>query len=69
MTTGKPIADRHASRARGLSLIELMIAIAIGMVIVAALLALFVNVTRTNNEMAKMNGKSKWPFCYSGDAG
>lgn len=40
---------------RGLSLIELMIAIAIGMVIIAALLALFVNVTRTNNEMTKMN--------------
>lgn len=32
-----------------------MIAIAIGMVIVAALLALYVNVTRTNNEMTKMN--------------
>ncbi len=40
---------------RGLSLIELMIAIAIGMVVVAALLALYLNVTRTNNEMAKMN--------------
>ena len=44
-----------AHRARGLSLVELMIAIAIGMVVVAALLALYVNVTRTNNEMAKMN--------------
>lgn len=44
-----------AHPARGLSLVELMIAIAIGMVVVAALLALYVNVTRTNNEMAKMN--------------
>lgn len=44
-----------AHRARGLSLIELMIAIAMGMVIVGALLALYLNVTRTNNEMAKMN--------------
>jgi Tfp pilus assembly protein PilW len=45
----------RAARSRGLSLIELMIAIAIGMVVVAALLALYLNVTRTNNEMAKMN--------------
>jgi type IV pilus assembly protein PilW len=40
---------------RGLSLIELMISIVIGMLIVAALLALYLNVTRTNNEMAKAN--------------
>lgn len=52
MTTGKLRVPQHA---RGLSLIELMISIAIGMVIVGALLALFLNVTRTNNEMAKMN--------------
>jgi len=45
----------RSGRGRGLSLIELMIAIAIGMVVVAALLALYLNVTRTNNEMAKMN--------------
>lgn len=44
-----------ARATRGLSLIELMIAIAIGMAVVAALLALFLNVTRTNNEMAKMS--------------
>ncbi|HEX7971113.1 MAG TPA: PilW family protein [Thiobacillus sp.] len=49
------IASGRAARSRGLSLIELMIAIAIGMVVVAALLALYLNVTRTNNEMAKMN--------------
>jgi Tfp pilus assembly protein PilV len=42
-------------RTRGLSLVELMIAIAMGMVVVGALLALYLNVTRTNNEMAKMN--------------
>jgi Tfp pilus assembly protein PilW len=49
------MANWHAKRARGFSLIELMIAIALGMVIVGALLALFVNVTRANNEMTKMN--------------
>lgn len=39
----------------GVSLIELMISITLGMLIVAALLALYLNVTRTNNEMAKAN--------------
>lgn len=47
--------SRTLRGARGLSLVELMIAIAMGMVIVGALLALYINVTRTNNEMAKMN--------------
>ena len=42
-------------RMRGLSLIELMIAITLGMLVVAAVLALFLNITRTNNEMARMN--------------
>ena len=46
---------RAAQHAQGLSLIELMIAIALGMVVVGAVLAIFINVTRTNNEMAKMN--------------
>lgn len=45
----------HPGKVRGLSLIELMIAIGLGMVVVGALLALFVNVTRANNEMSKMN--------------
>lgn len=52
MTIGKM---RAARQVRGLSLIELMIAITLGMLVVAALLALFLNVSRTNNEMAKMN--------------
>lgn len=51
----KSLHSECARRARGLSLIELMIAITLGMVVVAALLALFVNITRSNNEMAKMN--------------
>ena len=40
---------------RGFSLIELMVAITLGMLIVAALLALYLNVTRTNSEMSKAN--------------
>lgn len=40
---------------RGLSLIELMVSITLGMLVVAALLALYLNVTRTNNELAKVN--------------
>jgi type IV pilus assembly protein PilW len=51
----KPYVSARAGRARGLSLIELMIAIVIGMVIMAFLLALYINVTRSNNEMARMN--------------
>lgn len=39
----------------GFTLIELMIAITLGMLILAALLALYLNVTRTNNEMSKAN--------------
>lgn len=40
---------------RGLSLVELLIAIALGLIILTALLALYGNVSRTNNEMAKTN--------------
>jgi Tfp pilus assembly protein PilW len=39
----------------GLSLIELMVAITLGLLVMAAVLALFMNVTRTNTEMAKTN--------------
>jgi type IV pilus assembly protein PilW len=42
---------------RGFSMIELMVAMTIGLLIVAALLALFVNITRTNDEMAKANSQ------------
>jgi Tfp pilus assembly protein PilW len=47
------IALRHPQS--GLSLIELMVSITIGMIILAALLALNLNVTTTNSEMAKAN--------------
>lgn len=42
-------------REHGVTLIELMVAITLGMIIMAALLALFVNITRTNSEMSKSN--------------
>lgn len=48
-------AARRSRHARGLSLIELMIAIALGLLVVGAVLALFVKTSRTNNEMSKMN--------------
>jgi type IV pilus assembly protein PilW len=41
----------------GLSLIELMIAIALGMLVVAAVLAVYINVYRANNELAKANSQ------------
>jgi type IV pilus assembly protein PilW len=42
---------------RGLSLVELMIAITLGMLISAAIIALFVNTSRSNREMAKTNAQ------------
>ncbi|HRK77050.1 MAG TPA: PilW family protein [Thiobacillus sp.] len=42
---------------RGLSLIELMIAITLGMLVMAALLALFINITRNNSELARVNSQ------------
>ena len=42
---------------RGFSLIELMIALTIGMLIMAALVALFINITRSNRELAKVNSQ------------
>lgn len=41
----------------GFSLIELMVAIALGMLIMSALIALFLNINRTNAEMAKTNSQ------------
>jgi type IV pilus assembly protein PilW len=42
---------------RGFSLIELMISITIGLLLVAALLALYLNITRNNNELANANSQ------------
>ncbi len=39
----------------GFTLVELMIAIAIGLVMLVALLTLFINTSRSNSEMAKTN--------------
>lgn len=49
-----PLARRAQ---RGFSLIELMIGMAVGLLIVLALGELFVNITRTNSEMAKSNAQ------------
>jgi type IV pilus assembly protein PilW len=51
----RPSLFRTDRKQLGLSLIELMIAITLGMLVVAALLAIYLNITRTNNEMAKAN--------------
>ena len=40
---------------RGFSLIELMITLTIGLIILAALIAFYLNITNTNNELAKSN--------------
>lgn len=49
------VSVRHPQR--GLSLIELMIALAIGMLIMAALGALLLSITRNNSELAKANAQ------------
>lgn len=46
---------RLRSAQKGLSLVELLISIALGLVILTALIALYGNVSRTNSEMAKTN--------------
>ena len=48
----KPLA---CGKQAGFSLIELMIAIVIGLIILAALSSLYLNITRANTEMAKTN--------------
>lgn len=55
MTIRHPVSRYARMRQRGFTLIELMVAITLGMIIMAALLALYLNVSRTNNEMAKAN--------------
>lgn len=50
--------SRHGVRVafqRGFSLVELMIAVALGLLIMVALIAVFLNVNRTNTEMGKTN--------------
>lgn len=41
----------------GISLVELMVSIAVGLLIVAAMIAIFINTNRTNSEMAKANSQ------------
>ena len=44
-------------RQRGFSLVELMVSITIGLIILVALSAMFVNISGSNNEMAKSNSQ------------
>jgi len=48
---------RLLARQGGFSLVEMMVALAIGLVIVTALSQLFVNISRTNHEMEKTNSQ------------
>lgn len=51
----RPQRPHAAAVQRGLTLIELMVSIAITLIIVAALIALYLNVSQTNREMVKVN--------------
>lgn len=61
--TMKKTATLHTAAMRrhrgqhGLSLIELMIALLLGLIVMGAVLALFLNVTRNNAELAKTNSQ------------
>ena len=46
---------RTARRHAGFTLVELLIGVALGLLIMIALIAVYLNVTRTNSEMAKTN--------------
>ncbi len=50
------IAGAHLRGQRGLSLVELMVSLAIGLIIIAALVGLFVNTSRSSRELARANG-------------
>lgn len=55
MTT--PRTSRPPLRAqRGFTLVELMVGVALGLLVMVALIAVYLNVSRTNSEMAKTNG-------------
>ena len=53
---GGSVTALKSQRQQGLSLVELMVSITIGLVILGAMVALFVNTSRSNREMARANG-------------
>lgn len=55
MPATRPLQRATPRRERGLTLVELLVAVALGMFIVIALIALYVNVIRSNSEMSKTN--------------
>ena len=51
----RPFFAEPRQRQRGMTLVELMVAVTLSLLISIALLTLFVNVTRSNNELSKTN--------------
>lgn len=49
------LMNRCLSRQTGFSLIELMVSIALGLLIMSGVLAIYIDLTRSNAELAKMN--------------
>lgn len=50
-----PLNNRNLSRQTGFSLIELMVSIALGLLVMSGVLAIYLDLTRSNTELAKMN--------------
>ncbi len=57
MKLNQTLFSRQRKAQRGVTLIELMIATVLGMIMMMALTALFINIARTNSEMAKTNAQ------------
>ena len=55
LTKMTAVTRTHAAQ-RGLTLVELMVAMTISLLILAALVALFTNTSRSNREFARANG-------------
>jgi hypothetical protein len=52
----KPFRRPGFARARGMSLVETMIAMTISLIVLMALVSIYVNVARSNEELTKANG-------------
>lgn len=51
-----PTTRTHKRRSAGFTLVELLVSVALGLVVITGMISMYVNVSRTNTEMAKTNG-------------
>lgn len=51
-----PTTHPRKRRSAGFTLVELLVSVALGLVVITGMISMYVNVSRTNTEMAKTNG-------------